>query len=227
MYVHVALCVHVVLCVVQVVVLCVALYACCVVCCVGGGVVCVVCVVCVCCVRGVWCVWCGVSARGVCVCVCCVSVRGVCGVCGVCVLCVLCVCAVWCMWRGLARGKPLVCKLKTSSCESSKRLRVYQQNARMCSTCARFASTHGGVLNLHTETFLTNTRGGRKEKGVCMGEGVLFSLFPHLFLSSVVLFLPSLLSSRSCHLFSSLLFSLSNIDNDHSSSRALCVHTRL
>ena len=38
-------------------------------------------------------------------------------------------------------------------CVGSKRLRVYRQNARMCSTCARFAGTTGGVLNPHTETF--------------------------------------------------------------------------
>ena len=35
-------------------------------------------------------------------------------------------------------------------CAGSKRLRVYRQNARMCSTCARFAGIHGDVLNLHT-----------------------------------------------------------------------------
>ena len=46
-----------------------------------------------------------------------------------------------CVWRGLARGKP-VCRLKTSPCVGSKRIRVYWQNARMCSTYARFDSTH-------------------------------------------------------------------------------------
>ena len=80
--------------------------------------------------RNVWCLWC---------------VRGVCCVCGV--VCVVCV------WRGVARGKKKVCKFKTSPCVGSKRIRVYRQNARMCSTYARFASTHGGVLNRHTETF--------------------------------------------------------------------------
>ena len=46
-----------------------------------------------------------------------------------------------------------VCRFKT---HPAKRIR---QNARMCSTCGRLASTHGCVLNLHTETFLTYTRG--------------------------------------------------------------------
>ena len=52
----------------------------------------------------------------------------------------------------------LVCRLKTSPCVRSKRFRVYWQNARMLNTCGRFAGTHGCVLNLHTETFLTYTR---------------------------------------------------------------------
>ena len=52
-----------------------------------------------------------------------------------------------------------VCRLKTSLCVGSKRIRVYRQNARFCSTCGRFAGTRGCVLNPHTETFLTYTRG--------------------------------------------------------------------
>ena len=52
-----------------------------------------------------------------------------------------------------------VCRLKTSPCEGSKRFSVHWQNARMLNTCGRFAGTHGCVLNLHTETFLTYTRG--------------------------------------------------------------------
>ena len=51
-----------------------------------------------------------------------------------------------------------MCRFKTSPCVGSKRFRVYRQNACMCSTCARFAGTHGSVLNLHTETFRTYTR---------------------------------------------------------------------
>ena len=35
-------------------------------------------------------------------------------------------------------------------CVGSKRLHIYRQNARMCSTYARFVGMHGGVLNLHT-----------------------------------------------------------------------------
>ena len=171
-----------------------------------GCALCVLCVVfcgvllCVCVCRYVWCIV-------VCRCVWCGVVR-----CGVCCLCV---------WRGLARGNPSVCRLKKS-------LRVYRQNARMCSTCARFASTHGCVLILHTETFLTYTRGGGKGGGVVVvveegreRGGSLLSLLFSLFLSSVVLFLfslPALVVSLS---------SLSNNDNDHSSSRALSVHTRL
>ena len=53
-----------------------------------------------------------------------------------------------------------MCRFQTSRCVGPKRFRVYRQNARMCSTCARFASTHGGVLNRHMETFGTYTRGG-------------------------------------------------------------------
>ena len=40
------------------------------------------------------------------------------------------------------------------SCVGSKRLRVYRQKrAHVLNTCARFARTHGGVLNLHTGGF--------------------------------------------------------------------------
>ena len=67
----------------------------------------------------------------------------------------------------------------------------------MCSTCARFSNTHGSVLNVRTETFLTYTRGEGR------GEGWFSALS------------------------FSLPFSLSNNDNDHSSRRALSVYTRL
>ena len=62
-------------------------------------------------------------------------------VCVVCVVCLLCV-------AQLGTRKPL-----PLPCVGSKRLRVYRQNARMLNTCARFAGTHRGVLNLHMETF--------------------------------------------------------------------------
>ena len=76
-------------------------------------------------------------------------------------------------------------------------------------------------MNLHTETFLTNTRGGGKGRrvgvgGVEGGEGFSSLSLPFFFLSSVVLFVRSL----------SPLSLLSNNENDHSSSRALSVYTR-
>ena len=42
-------------------------------------------------------------------------------------------------------------RFSTPPCVHSKRLRVYQQNARMLNTCGRLAGTHGGVLNARTE----------------------------------------------------------------------------
>ena len=76
---------------------------------------------------------------------------------------VWCVVSVVCVWCGLARGKPSVCRFKTSPCVGSKRLRVYRQNARMLNTCARFCRytqrrfepTHGDVWNLHTGASLS------------------------------------------------------------------------
>ena len=54
-----------------------------------------------------------------------------------------------------------VCPSKKPPCVDSKRPRVYRHHARMCyHMCAwcrytrgRFESTHGGVLNVHTEAF--------------------------------------------------------------------------
>ena len=181
-------------------------------------------------------------------CVCVESVCGVCAgvgaqcvVCGVCGVC--CVCAVWCVcvvcvWRGLTRGKLPVCRLKTSPCAGSKRLRVYPQNDRMCSTCARFAGTHGGVLNLHTETFFNLHTGRRKGSLLSLSLSTPlslsssfsrpFSLSLFLLLSLFRRSLPSFSFSFSSHFSSSLLFSLNTNDNDHSSSRlSLCVHTAL
>ena len=84
---------------------------------------------------------------------CCVVMCGIGG--GVGVQCVVCgvygVCA-WCCVVVVS-----VCSAawhaKKKTCVGLKRLRVYQQNARMCSTCARFANTHGSVLTLHKGTF--------------------------------------------------------------------------
>ena len=66
------------------------------------------------------------------------------------VVCVRCrgAVAVWCL-----DSKP--------PCVHSKRARVYVRNFSVCtgttrtcvSTCARFAGTHGNVLNVHTGTF--------------------------------------------------------------------------
>ena len=108
---------------------------------------CVLCVVSLCVmlvlvlVCNVWCVLC------------------VCGVVCVCVVCCLCV-------ARLGTRKTPACRFKTSPYVSSKRIRVYRQNARMLNTCARFAGIHGYVRNLHTETFGAYTRGGGKGGGV-------------------------------------------------------------
>ena len=170
------------------------LTAVCVCVCVSVG-VCVL--VCVC-----WCVRCGVCAESVCgMCVfvfwcsgvlCCVVMCGCwcwcwCAMCGVWCL--------WCLWRALARGKPPCEGSKRLHVQVQKRFCVYRQNARMCSTCARFASTHGSVLNLHTEPFGTYTRGASLS---------LLSFSLSLVLSSFSLpsFSPFVLSLRS---FSSLL----------------------
>ena len=159
----------------------------------------------------------------------CGGVFGVCGVCGVCrcgcaavVVVVVCVCGV--VWqvenpRVSIQNVP-VCRFETHPCVLTKRAHVEHTRAFCRYTRMRFEPTHGDVFNLHT--------GGRKGEVVGVGRrrggGSLLSLslFPSLFLSSVVLFLfsLSLLSSRSCR-------SLSNNDNDHSSGRAPSVYTRL
>ena len=90
----------------------------------GVGMQCVVCGVCDVCA---WCV-CVLCVRAVCV-------RGVCCVCG----------GVVCVAR-LGTRKNTMCRFQTSLCVGSKRLRVYWQNARMC-------SQHARVLPVHTEAF--------------------------------------------------------------------------
>ena len=157
---------------------------------------------------------------------CCVVMCGVgagvgaqCVVCGVCgVRCVVCV------WLGLARGKTPVCRFKMSPCVGSKRIRVYRQNARTCATCARFASTHRSVLNVHTETFLTYTRRGRR------GEGGGFS--SHCF--SLPFYLSLVRRSLSLLSFSSLFPLLSSFSSLSATMTmitrpvgSLCVHTAL
>ena len=78
-----------------------------------------------------------------------------------CVVCCVVLCVVWCVARLGTQKEP--------PCVDSKRFRVCRQNARMYKTCARFARTHGSVLNRHTEVFWTDTRGrGRRGR---RGEG--------------------------------------------------------
>ena len=94
------------------------------------------------------CVVCGVLCRVVCV-LCVVRVGVV----------VVVVCGVWwCLVCGVTRRK---------------NLRVQIQNVPVCTgttpacvkTCGRGAGTHGDVLNLHTEVFWTDTRGGGRREG--------------------------------------------------------------
>ena len=164
------------------------------------------------CVGFVWClcalcVRCGMcGVRVVCcacvlsVCVCGVCAEGVCGMCGgvrFVVWCVLSVCGA--AWQA---EKPSVCRFKTSPCVGSKRFRVYKQNARMCSTCGRFAGTHGSVLNLHMETFQNLLHGEEGERGF---SSLSFSLHPSLPLFLPLLLFFSLPSSLSLLLFSSFV----------------------
>ena len=151
--------------------------------------------------------WCAVSVS-----LCGVGVQ--CVVCGVwCVLCVCGVVCVVCVWRGLARGKPHVCRFKTSPCVGSKtppcvpakRAHVFNMRAFCRYTRRRFEPTHGDVLNL---------------------QGASLSLSLLSFSLSLVLSSFSLPSFSSFVLFSfsfsalfSLVFPLNNDDNDHSSSR--------
>ena len=72
-------------------------------------------------------------------------------VCAVCVWvyvrCALCLCFLFgvCVCVGVWCGT-----LKKPPCGASKRLRLYQHDAHVCSTCGRVAGIHGGVLNVHT-----------------------------------------------------------------------------
>ena len=86
------------------------------------------------------------------------------GVCGVCVCGVCMFCGVWwCLVCGVAHRK---------------NLRVQIQNVTVCTgttrtcvtTCGRGVGTHGDVLNLHTEIFWTDIRGGEEGEGG-RGEG--------------------------------------------------------
>ena len=71
--------------------------------------------------------------------------------CGVCVVCCVSWCGVFggvCVWH--AENPPSV-DFNTPPCVHSKRLRAYRQHVHMYKTCGRGASTHGNVLNEHTE----------------------------------------------------------------------------
>ena len=152
--------------------------------------------------------------------------------CALCALCVCCVCgvSVVCVARlDTRKTPPCVCSktspcvgFKTHPCVPAKRPHV----ERVCRHTRRhFEPTHRDVLSIHTgRREGRRGGGGGGERGKRRGFSSLsLSLFSSLFLSSVVLFLfsPSLLSF--------CLSSLSNNDNDHSSSRALslCAHTAL
>ena len=82
---------------------------------------------------------------------------------GVCVRCVCVVCVCVCLWCVVC----LVCGVARR-----KNLRVEIQNVPVCTgttrtcvtTCGRGVGTHRDVLNLHTEVFWKDTRGGRREK---------------------------------------------------------------
>ena len=151
----------------------------------------------------------------VCVCAC-----GV--VCGTRVLCfgvVVSCCVCWLVYRVVSvvcgvcgaawhAEKTSVCRFKTLPSVPAKRAHVFNMRACCRYTRKRFETTHGDVLNLHTE---------RRE-----GRGFLLSLTSLLSFS-----LPSFsLPCRSLHSFSFSLSSLSlssSLLNNHSSSRfCLC-----
>ena len=185
---------------------------------------------------------CGVCAESVwdvrfvfwcCDVLCCVVMCGVgAGVGAECVVCGVCA---WCAWCVLLRFVVVcvgvcvgVCgaawHAANPPCEGSKRIRVYRQHAHvlkhMCACCLyirkRFERTHGGVFEPPYAAYLSLS----SRLSLSLLSFLSFSRpFSLPSFSSFVLFsLPALVVS---------LFSLSNNDNDHSSSRALSVHTRL
>ena len=139
------------------------------------------------------------------------DVRFVFSCCGALCCVVMCGVGVWCVESGVCGVWCVVCGVcclcvarlgtrKTPVCRFKTPLCVPAKRAHVFNTCARFAGTHENALNLHT------------------GGPLSRSLVPSLFLSSSF-FLSSVV-------LCSLLFSLSNNDNDHSSSR-FSVYTRL
>ena len=97
----------------------------------------------------------------------------------------------------------------------------------MLNTCSRFAGTHGSVLNRHTRRGFEPTHGEEGGGGglSSLSSLLTFSLSSSFSLPSFPSFVLFLFLFSFSLLFSSLLFSLSNNDNDHSSSRfSLCTH---
>ena len=99
---------------------------------------------------------------------CCGRVVVVC--CGMLCLVLWCgVCAVWCVWC-------VVCDTLKNPCVHSTRPRVYVQYVSVCTSTTRtHVSTHGDVLNLHTEGVLYIHRGGRGSSSV-----LLTKICPHM-----------------------------------------------
>ena len=124
-----------------------------------------------------------------------------------CVLGCVCVCWCWCWWLcgawcawcvcGVWHAENPVCRFKTLPCVGSKRAHVLNMRAFCRYTGMRFEPTHGEEGRGEGWWWWWWVAGGG-------GRGGFYSLslFPSLFLSSVVLFLfsLSLLSSRSCRL---------------------------
>ena len=91
-------------------------------------------------------------------CLCVVCAWNVCLVLRVVVWCAvssLCGCWCWCAMRLLRLCVCVVCGAAWHAAKKKrvrpKRLRVYCQNARTCSTCGHFSGAHGDVWNVHTE----------------------------------------------------------------------------
>ena len=133
------------------------------------------------------------------------------------VSCVCCACLCVCVESVCGMGVSSCLALKTLPCVRSKRSHVYFQNARI--------TKDTGVLNVHTRAFSTYTREhlslffSRLSPLVSLSSRVSLSLLLVSFSSRVFL----------CLLLVSLtffLFSPSNNDNDHSSSR-LSVYAQL
>ena len=125
-------------------------------------------------------------------------------------------CFVWCgaAWHA---ENPSVCAFKTPPCVPGKRPHVLNMRSFSGYTRRRLERTHGRVLNLHTDGF--SAFSVFLALSLCLScslSSFCLSFFLSPLLSSPLSFSLPLLSSLS---------SLSNNDNDHSSSRlSLCTH---